>query len=215
MSSSRDAIDQHVREFVSDLEKVIRAAVLEAAQAALGGAAAKPGPAAKAVRKPGRPAKAAAPKPATPAPAPAAALPSVQEAPAREPEGPVKEQAPANEADAKAPAKAVKAPVHEAAVKAPVKDGAAKQSASARAAKPAPAKRANGQKRTQSEIAAVHAKLEAYVKVNEGKRIEEISKALGIPTGELTRPMKKLMVDGKVRTTGERRATRYYGAKRK
>ncbi|MBN8615608.1 MAG: hypothetical protein J0L92_33745, partial [Deltaproteobacteria bacterium] len=84
------------------------------------------------------------------------------------------------------------------------------------AAKPEKAaKRKKGQKRSQAELAAVQAKLEGYVRANDGKRIEEISKALAIGTGELTRPMKKLMEDGKVRSTGTRRATRYYSTKKK
>jgi DNA-binding IclR family transcriptional regulator len=99
---------------------------------------------------------------------------------------------------------------------APAKASApAKAPAPAKAGKPAPAKRKKGQKRTQAELAALQSKLDSFVKANDGKRIEEISKALGIPTGELTRPMKKLLDEGKVRSTGERRATRYYGVKRK
>lgn len=101
------------------------------------------------------------------------------------------------------------------------KPGAAKaaavsapKAASPVAAKPAGAKRKKGQKRSQAELNALQAKLEGFVKANEGKRIEEISKAISIPTGELTRPMKKLIDEGKVRSTGERRATRYYPKKK-
>lgn len=154
--SSRDAIDARVKNFVADLEQLVRSAALEAVQAALGGGSAAP-----AKRKPGRPPKSAAPAAAKPA--------------------------------------------------------AAKPAAPAAKAAPAPkaGKRKKGQKRTQAELAALQTKLDNYVKSNEGKRIEEISKALSIPTGELTRPMKKLMDEGKVRSTGERRATRYYAAKKK
>lgn len=78
-----------------------------------------------------------------------------------------------------------------------------------------PAKRKKGQKRSKEEIAQVEAALEAYIKANEGKRIEEISKDLTITTNDLSRPMKKLIAQGKVRFTGTRRATRYFVGKKK
>jgi len=153
--SSRDAIDARVREFVADLEKLIRAAALEAVQESLGVSA----PAAKA--------------------------------------------APARKAPVAKPATAPKA----SAEKAP-------------AAKAAPAaatggKRKKGQKRSPAELAALQSKLDGFVNANAGKRIEEIGKALSIATSELTRPMKKLLEDGKLRAVGQRRATRYYPAKKK
>ncbi|MBX7192535.1 MAG: DNA-binding protein, partial [Sandaracinaceae bacterium] len=76
-------------------------------------------------------------------------------------------------------------------------------------------KRKKGQKRTQEELAALQAKLDNYIRANDGKRIEEISKAIDAGTSDLTGPMKKLMEQGKVRSTGERRATRYYSTKKK
>jgi len=160
---SNNAIQARVNEFVADLEKLVRAAALEAVQSALGMSAGESRKSAPAPRKPGRPAKAAVAKPV----AAAAAT-----APAAKPAAPA----------AKAPAAA---------------------------------KRKKGQKRTQAELSALQAKLDGYVAANAGKRIEEIAKALSISTSELTRPMKKLMEDGKVRSTGERRATRYYPAKKK
>lgn len=161
--SSRDAIQARVNDFVADLEKLVRAAALEAVHSALGpssGGGAVSAPRTPG-RKPGRPAKAAVAK-AAPAAAPAA-----------------------------------------------------KPAAAPAAKAPAAPKRKKGQKRTQAELSALQAKLDGYVAANAGKRIEEIAKALSISTSELTRPMKKLMEDGKVRSTGERRATRYYPAKKK
>lgn len=161
--SSRDAIQARVNDFVADLEQLVRAAALEAVQAALGGASGGGASVAKAGRKPGR-------KPGRPAKAPAAAPAAKAAAPA-----------------AKAAAPAAKAST----------------------------KRKKGQKRSKAELAALEAKLDGYVSANAGKRIEEIGKGLSIATSELTRPMKKLMEAGKVRSTGERRATRYYPAKKK
>lgn len=111
------------------------------------------------------------------------------------------------------PAKAKAAPAAKAASAA--KAAPAAKAAAPAAKAPAAPKRKKGQKRTQAELAALQAKLDGFVNANAGKRIEEIAKALSISTSELTRPMKKLMEDGKVRSTGERRATRYYPAKKK
>ncbi|GAB4215664.1 MAG: hypothetical protein OHK0013_41440 [Sandaracinaceae bacterium] len=149
--SSRDAIDARVREFVADLEKLVRAAVLEVVQQAIdsqGGSA----EASKARAKP-------APKSST--------------------------------------------------------KGGAPTAASATPVAPVGAKRAKGQKRSPAELKALEAKLDAWVSANPGRRIEEIGKALSIPTSDLSRPMKKLINAGKVRTTGSRRATRYFPAKKK
>ena len=194
--SSREAIDQRVKNFVADLETLVRAAALEAVQTALGGTAPAKG---KPGRKPGRPAKAkAAPKsaaPTPPAPKPTAAAKPAASAPPAPPAPPA--PAPAAAVAASAPVRAPKTPP-------------------AKAAAPAkPAKRKKGQKRTQAELASLQAKLDGFVRANDGKRIEEISKALGIATSELVGPMKRLLEEGQVRSTGQRRATRYYSAKKK
>lgn len=75
--------------------------------------------------------------------------------------------------------------------------------------------RKKGQKRTPEELEALEGQLDAFVNANPGQRIEEIGKALGIATSELTRPMKKLLEGGKVRSTGQRRATKYFPGKKK
>jgi len=92
----------------------------------------------------------------------------------------------------------------------------------AKAAKPAKApraqksdKRKKGQKRSPEELAALEAKLEAFIQANGGKRIEEIGKELVIATSQLAGPVKKMLDAGRIRSTGERRATRYYPSKRK
>jgi hypothetical protein len=45
-----------------------------------------------------------------------------------------------------------------------------------------------------------------------GLRVEEINKALGTNTRELMRPIQKLLGEGKIRKSGERRATTYFVA---
>jgi 3-oxoacyl-ACP reductase-like protein len=106
---------------------------------------------------------------------------------------------------------------------APAKKARAKAAPAGKAAPAAPAaasaasggKRKKGEKRSPAELAAVKNRLEAFVSANPGKRIEEIGKALSMPTSDLSRPMKKLIDGGSVRVTGERRATKYFPAKKK
>jgi predicted transcriptional regulator len=52
----------------------------------------------------------------------------------------------------------------------------------------------------------------AAIKSGPGQRMEEIAKGLGTSTSELTLPAKKLLADKKIKTKGERRATKYFPA---
>ena len=70
--------------------------------------------------------------------------------------------------------------------------------------------RRKGEKRTQAELAQLESALASHVRANPGQGIEAIGKSLGLPTGELSRPMKKLVQRGAVRTQGEKRATKYF-----
>ena len=100
--------------------------------------------------------------------------------------------------------------------KAPAKRGRPPAAAARPAAKPAKAapaaaaKRKAGQKRSPDEIARTTEKLLQYIAKNSGQRIEEIAKAIGHSTKELTLPIKKLLSDKKIAAKGEKRATRYY-----
>lgn len=100
--------------------------------------------------------------------------------------------------------------------KAPAKRGrpaaAAKPAKAPKAAAPAPSKRKAGQKRSPDEIAKTTDKLLQYIGKNSGQRIEEIAKAIGHSTKELTLPIKKLLSEKKIAAKGEKRATRYFGA---
>lgn len=67
-----------------------------------------------------------------------------------------------------------------------------------------------GQKRDPRDIEALVGKLHSAIKSKPGLRIEEIARSLGTTTKELALPAKKLIADKKVRTTGNRRATKYF-----
>jgi hypothetical protein len=79
---------------------------------------------------------------------------------------------------------------------------------------PAPATRgrAKGQKRPPEALAQLTDSLMSAIKAAPGQRMEEIAKGLGTSTGELTLPAKKLLAEKKIKTKGERRATKYYPA---
>jgi hypothetical protein len=67
-----------------------------------------------------------------------------------------------------------------------------------------------GGKRTADEIAQMAEAFLAHVTANPGQRMEHIAKELGLPTPELTLPVKKLLADRKLRVEGQKRATQYY-----
>jgi hypothetical protein len=76
-----------------------------------------------------------------------------------------------------------------------------------------PARAARGGKRVRRSAEAVDAtasKFLAFVKANDGKRLEEISKGLRIPTSALKLPAQKLLAAKAVRTTGQMRGTKYH-----
>jgi len=74
----------------------------------------------------------------------------------------------------------------------------------------APASRKKGAKRDPRFLAALTDKLFAYVKGHPGQRIEQIAGGMSTATRELALPAKKLIALKKIRTTGTRRATKYF-----
>lgn len=80
----------------------------------------------------------------------------------------------------------------------------------AAAAPPAARGRSKGQKRAPEALAELTDKLLAAIKASPGQRMEEIARGLGTSTSELTLPAKKLIAEKKIKTKGERRATKYY-----
>lgn len=77
----------------------------------------------------------------------------------------------------------------------------------ARAAKPA---RKKGEKRSKEELAAMTQKVLEHIRGNGGHGVEQIAKDLGTTTKELTLPIRKLLVEKKITSKGEKRATKYF-----
>jgi hypothetical protein len=69
---------------------------------------------------------------------------------------------------------------------------------------------AKGAKRSPESLETLSNDLLARIKKNPGERIEEIAEALGTTTKELTLPARKLVEGRKVKTRGQKRATRYF-----
>ena len=67
-----------------------------------------------------------------------------------------------------------------------------------------------GAKRSSVELAATARRLLARIRSHPGERVEQIVKAIGIPTKDLALPIRKLVAGGSIKTTGQRRATRYF-----
>jgi hypothetical protein len=59
---------------------------------------------------------------------------------------------------------------------------------------------------------ALVGQLLSAIKATPGQRMEQIAKGLKSSTQELALPAKKLIADKKVKTKGERRATKYFPA---
>jgi len=73
--------------------------------------------------------------------------------------------------------------------------------------------RAPGEKRSPAELEALQGKVVAFLKDHpDGLRVEQLNQTLGTAAGELARPIKKLLAAKEIRTTGARRATRYFVA---
>ncbi|MEO7330876.1 MAG: DNA-binding protein [Minicystis sp.] len=80
----------------------------------------------------------------------------------------------------------------------------------AKAATSAAAKRRAGEKRSPVLLAQVTEQVYNHVKSNAGQGVEQIAKALGTSTKELTLPIRKLLSDKKITSKGQKRATRYF-----
>ena len=88
-----------------------------------------------------------------------------------------------------------------------------------KAAKAAAPKRTGKRgRRSADEVAAMGTTVLAHVRDNPGQRLEEIGRELGTATKELKRPIANMLAEGMLRTTGQKRGTKYFvgsGAKRK
>jgi enoyl-CoA hydratase/carnithine racemase len=84
-------------------------------------------------------------------------------------------------------------------------------------ATPAPTRRAlpKGAKRPAEQLEGLRVTLLEFVKANPGQRIEQINKALGVSTKDLSLPVRKLIETGDIRAEGAKRSTKYFPAKGK
>ena len=80
---------------------------------------------------------------------------------------------------------------------------------------PKAAKRTPGEKRPRAVLAALTEVLATYITKHPGQRIEQIGVALMASTADLKRPMNRLIAAKRARTTGARRATRYFPVAKK
>ncbi|MBN2194533.1 MAG: DNA-binding protein [Polyangiaceae bacterium] len=74
------------------------------------------------------------------------------------------------------------------------------------------APRERGGKRTPDEIASTTRMVEGFIAQHPGQGVEQIAKALNVPTKELTLPIKKLIATKVLLTEGQKRATKYFPA---
>lgn len=70
-------------------------------------------------------------------------------------------------------------------------------------------------KRTPAEIEELGDQIVAYVRANPGQNMSEIADHFGSTPKELSLPVKRLKASGKLRTEGQRRATRYFAGRSK
>jgi len=75
-----------------------------------------------------------------------------------------------------------------------------------------PSRRAKGEKRSPQDLTQLVGRLLSEIKAKPGLRMEQIAKALGSTTKDLALPAKKLIAEKKIKTKGERRATKYFPA---
>jgi len=81
----------------------------------------------------------------------------------------------------------------------------------------APARKASPGKRIRRSAAHLEqdkSAVASFVRSNPGQRLEEISKAMGVESKNLKRPVLLLLEEGALRKEGEKRGTRYYPAGR-
>jgi len=78
------------------------------------------------------------------------------------------------------------------------------------AAAPSAARRGKRGKRTSAQVDQMAARVFDHVKKNPGIGVEKISKAFRLKSKELTLPIGKLLESKKLRTTGQRRGTKYF-----
>lgn len=69
-------------------------------------------------------------------------------------------------------------------------------------------------RRSSADVGAMGDTVASYVRANPGQTVTEIGVALGLGSKELRLPLTKLIEEKRLRTTGQRRGTRYHPAGR-
>lgn len=70
-------------------------------------------------------------------------------------------------------------------------------------------------KRSPDEIERLGDDIVEYVGANPGQNMQEIAAHFGVTPKELSLPVKRLKAAGRLRTEGQRRATRYFAARKR
>jgi hypothetical protein len=73
-----------------------------------------------------------------------------------------------------------------------------------------PARAGKRAKRSSEAVEAMAARVLAQIRSKQGQRLEEIGKAMKLPTKGLKLPIQKLLASKKVKTKGQKRGTQYF-----
>ncbi len=65
-------------------------------------------------------------------------------------------------------------------------------------------------RRSAGDVEATQAQVLAFVKANDKCSVADVAASMGVSTKELQLPMRKLVEEGKLKTSGQRRGTRYH-----
>ncbi|MBL8800492.1 MAG: hypothetical protein JNN27_00730 [Planctomycetes bacterium] len=76
----------------------------------------------------------------------------------------------------------------------------------------APKRRGKRAKRTPEDVAKMGDAVVAYVAKNPGQSVEQIKKALGVEKKDLQLPIVRMIAAKKLKTTGQKRGTKYFAA---
>ena len=93
---------------------------------------------------------------------------------------------------------------------APAKRGPGRLPKAAAFAAPGPKRKGKQAKRTPEDVAKMGEVVVAYVAKNPGQSVEQIKKALGVEKKDLQLPIIRLIDAKKLKTTGQKRGTKYF-----
>jgi hypothetical protein len=90
---------------------------------------------------------------------------------------------------------------------------AARVNEAPRQTKPTRGRKSRGGKRSPEQMAKLSARLLAYIAEHPGQRSEQISAATKLATGDLALPLRKLVAEKRIKSSGVARGTTYTLAK--